>query len=277
MFSFLVFYAVLGLIVGSFLNVCIYRLPRGESIVFPGSHCPGCSKPLRPYDNIPLFSYLWLRGKCRHCATKISPQYPAVELLTCLAFLGCALRWGPAPPTYVNSLFLSAIVVLVFIDYQHQILPNAITLPGTAAGILLSPFQESAFYLDPPVLSIGGFLAPGAADSALPWVGSILGALCGGGVLFLVGSTYQALRHRQGLGMGDVKMMAFVGAFLGWRLALLTVFAGSCIGTLAGLFLVLFRGKNLQSKLAFGTFLGAGAAIALFYGVAILRWYLSAH
>ncbi len=270
------FYTVMGLVIGSFLNVCIYRLPRKESIAFPGSHCPHCGKGIRPYDNIPVLSYLLLMGKCRFCRQPISIQYPVVELLAGLSFYACFSAWGMAPATFVNSIFLSAIIVLIFTDYHHQILPNVLTLPGIAAGIILSPFQDAAFFKDAISYNLAELISTDNPDAWLPWVGSITGALIGGGVLFVVAMGYQALRKRQGLGMGDVKMMAMVGAFAGWRLALLTIFVGSLLGSIVGIFLVLFGGRTLQSKLAFGTFLGAAAAIALFYGVTFLQWYAPA-
>jgi leader peptidase (prepilin peptidase) / N-methyltransferase len=266
-------YGIFGLVIGSFLNVCIYRLPRGESIAFPGSHCPNCGKAIAPYDNIPVLSFLWLLGKCRHCGTPISAQYPLVELLTGSAFYFSALKWSFTPPTFINSLFLSALIVLFLIDLYHQILPNVITLPGILIGILLSPFQFQDYYLDSISLRLAALLTPGSITTILPWIGSLLGALVGGGLLFLVGFVFQLVRGKQGLGMGDVKMMAMVGAFLGWRLALLTIFAGSLLGSLLGVFLIFFSGKNLQTKLAFGTFLSLGATAALFWGLPLIQWY----
>jgi leader peptidase (prepilin peptidase)/N-methyltransferase len=273
-FSYL--WAAFGLAIGSFVNVCIYRLPRHESIIFPRSHCPRCGKAVRPYDNIPILSFLWLHGKCRFCRQPISLQYPLVELLAALAFYVNAAAWSFTPPAFVNSAFLSVILILVFIDYHHQILPNVLTLPGMAAGIVLSPLQAKGFFDDPVSNGLASLVSPAHADTALPWVGSVFGALIGGGILLLIGTAYQALRKRQGLGMGDVKMMAMVGAFAGWRLALLTIFIGSLLGSIAGILLVLFGGRTLQSKLAFGTFLGVAATIALFFGPAILQWYAPA-
>jgi leader peptidase (prepilin peptidase) / N-methyltransferase len=270
----LIVYGLFGLVIGSFLNVCIYRLPRNVSIAFPRSRCPHCENPIRPYDNIPLFSYIFLGGKCRFCKKPISLQYPFVELLSGLAFFACALKWGVAPPTLVNSLFLTMTIVLIFIDYHHQILPNVITLPGTAAGILLCTFQTNDFYTDALTIRIASMFGLGNLQHTMPWVGSILGAVVGGGLLYLVGVGYFKFRKIQGLGMGDVKMMAMVGAFYGWRVALITLFAGSLLGTLLGLGLMIRNRANMQTKLAFGVFLGIGSAFSLFYGLPLLRWYL---
>ncbi|NWG11916.1 MAG: prepilin peptidase [Acidobacteria bacterium] len=265
-------YFLFGLVCGSFLNVCIYRIPRRESIVSPGSHCPACGSRIRPWDNIPLLSYIFLRGRCRACGSPISPRYPAVELITGLAFLACAKQWAFTPPTFVNSLFLALIIVLVFVDFEHQILPDVVTLPGAMAGILLSPFQAEAVYRDFLTTGVTAAL-PWELSPPVHWTGAIVGALIGGGILFIFGWAYERIRRRAGLGMGDVKMMSMVGAFLGWRLALMTIFAGSLAGSVLGLFLVLFKGKTLQHKLAFGTFLGAGAAAMLFLGLPFLGWY----
>jgi leader peptidase (prepilin peptidase) / N-methyltransferase len=264
---------ILGLVVGSFLNVCIYRIPRGESIVFPRSHCTRCGKDIPPYDNIPVLAYLWLGGKCRFCRKTISLQYPLVEFLTGVIFVACALRWNFASPSFLNALFLSPVVVLIFIDYHHQILPNVITVPGTLIGILLSRLQAQEFYEDPISLNLAVTLKADNPTAILPWVGSLMGAAIAAGVLFLVGFAYQLVRKKQGLGMGDVKMMAMVGAFLGWRLALLTVFIGSLVGSIFGILLILFRGKTMQTKLSFGTFLGMGAILAVFFGSTLIGWY----
>ncbi len=228
-------YAVFGLIIGSFLNVCIYRIPLGKSVVFPASGCPHCSQSIRFYDNIPVLSYFLLRGKCRFCKEPISIQYPIVELLTALAFYACARTWSFEPPTFVNSLFLAVVIILIFTDYNHRILPNVLTIPGTVAGILLSRFQEHAFYHDLLSMRLASLLFPAHSQIALPWMGSVIGAIIAGGVLLVVSIAYELLRKKQGLGLGDVKMMAMVGAFLGWPLAWLTIFAGSLLGSLLGI------------------------------------------
>jgi leader peptidase (prepilin peptidase)/N-methyltransferase len=270
-------YASFGLILGSFLNVCIYRIPLGKSIVFPGSGCPNCGKPIRFYDNIPVLSYLLLRGKCRFCGERISVQYPIVELLTGIAFYFCARMWYFESPTFVNSLFLCLVIILIFTDYHHQILPNALTLPGMIAGILLSPFQTPSFYSDVLSFPTATMLWPSNPQIALPWVGSVIGAIIGGGSLFVVGLGYLKLRKKEGLGMGDVKMMGMVGAFLGWPLAVVTIGAGAFLGSLIGISGILLRNMTMQTKLAFGVFLGISAAFALFYGLPVLRWYVSMH
>jgi leader peptidase (prepilin peptidase)/N-methyltransferase len=265
--SLFVFYTLLGLVIGSFLNVCIYRIPIGKSVVSPRSSCTQCGAQIFFYDNIPVLSYLLLHGKCRFCSTGISFRYPFVELLTCAAFLICALKWNFSPPTFVNSLFLSITIVLIFTDHDHRILPNVLTLPGILAGILLSPFQAQELYQ-------AGLPEIQISPAILPWIGSILGALFGGGMLLVVGLGYQKLRKRQGLGMGDVKMMAMAGAFLGYPLTFLTIFAGSFLGLLAGIYVIIFHKQNLQTKLPFGVFLGVGSALMLFYGLPFLDWYL---
>ncbi|MBN2320165.1 MAG: prepilin peptidase [Acidobacteria bacterium] len=272
----LIFYTVLGLIIGSFLNVCIYRIPLRKSIVFPRSSCTRCGRQIPFYDNIPVLSWILLQGKCRFCGASISFQYPFVELLTGAAFLVCGLKWNFTPPTYVNSLFLSATIVLIFTDFHHRILPNVLTLPGIIAGILLSPFQDPAVYMDVLSVKIAGLFEYQTARAVLPWAGSVSGAVIGGGILLVIGFGYQKLRKRQGLGMGDIKMMAMVGAFLGWRLTFLTIFAGSFLGLLAGMYLIVFHKQTLQAKLPFGVFLGIGSALALFYGLPFLEWYLPA-
>jgi leader peptidase (prepilin peptidase) / N-methyltransferase len=270
---YLIFYVLLGLVIGSFLNVCIYRIPLEKSIAFPGSGCPNCNAPIRPYDNIPVLSYLLLRGKCRSCGKPISLQYPIVELLSGLAFYCCAQTWQFTSPTYVNSIFLSLIIVLIFTDYHHQILPNILTIPGAIAGFLLSPFQTTELYADTLSFALASQLGLENSWLVLSWIGALLGAVIGGGSLFAVAFLYEKIRKQQGLGMGDVKLMAMVGAFLGFRLAFLTIFLGSFLGSLVGLYGMLARKMNLQTKLAYGVFLGGAAALSLFYGFFLIDLY----
>ena len=272
---FYIFIFFTGLCIGSFLNVCIYRIPLGKSIVSPGSSCPHCGISISFLDNIPILSFLLLRGKCRACGQRISIQYPLVELLCGLAFFACARVWLFAPPTYVNSLFLAIIIILIFTDYNHRILPNTITLPGVLSGILLSPFQMPEVYSDLFSWKAAAMLGSENSSAVLAWSGSVFGAIIGGVPLYLFAFAYELVRRRQGLGMGDVKMMAMVGAFIGWRLALLTIFVGSLLGTAVGILLILFRKINTQGKLAFGVFLGIGSALCLFYGFSFVRWYLN--
>ena len=241
----------LGLATGSFLNVVIYRLPRRESLAWPASHCTTCQRALAWYENIPVASWVALRGRCRTCREPISPIYPFVELLTAAAFAGSYLVYGLTPLLAVRVLFACAMIALFFIDLRHQILPNAITVPGIVIG-----FGASLF------------LPPG-------WLSSLLGILAGGGVLLLVAETYYRLRGQHGLGMGDVKMLAMIGAFLGWQLTLLTLFLASFAGSMAGVAVIASRRGGLQSALPFGTFLAVGALVASVAGPALLDWYVS--
>jgi leader peptidase (prepilin peptidase) / N-methyltransferase len=243
--------AVLGLAVGSFLNVCIYRLPRRESLAWPASHCPQCNRELSWYENIPVASWMVLRGKCRTCRAPIGITYPIVELVTAAVFgIGYWIE-GPTLLLAVRLLFACAMIVLFVVDLRHRILPNVITVPGLAAGLAFS-----------------FFLPPG-------WLASILGALLGGGILFAIAEAYYRLRGVEGLGMGDVKMLAMIGAFLGWQLALVTLVLASFSGSLLGVGLIASGRGRAQSALPFGTFLAVGALIAAFWGDAMLSWYIS--
>ncbi|MBM3817395.1 MAG: prepilin peptidase [Acidimicrobiia bacterium] len=243
--------AITGLVVGSFLNVCIYRLPRGESLNWPSSHCTSCERPLSWYENVPVVSWLVLRGRCRTCGAAISPMYPSVELATALVFAGGVLVYGLTPLMVVRVAFACALIVLFAIDLRHRILPNAITLPGIVIGFAAS-----------------FFLPPG-------WVQSLIGILAGGGVLLALSEIYYRTRGREGLGMGDVKMLAMVGAFLGWPQMLLTLILASFSGSAIGLWVIATRKGGMQAALPFGTFLAIGAVIAAVAGDAILAWYIS--
>jgi leader peptidase (prepilin peptidase)/N-methyltransferase len=239
-----------GLVIGSFLNVCIYRLPRGRSIVWPASHCPACGRTLRWYENIPLVSYAALRGACRTCGARISPVYPAVELATGVVFVAMCARFGLGPLLAVRLVFACAMIVLFVVDLRHRILPNPITVGGMAVGFACSLV-----------------LPPG-------WVASLLGIVAGGGSLLLSAEAYRLVRHEEGLGMGDVKMLAMVGAFLGWQLMLLTLVLASVLGSMIGLAMIAGRKGGMKYALPFGTFLAAGALVASVAGDAIVAWYL---
>ncbi|HXU39342.1 MAG TPA: prepilin peptidase [Blastocatellia bacterium] len=267
---------IFGLLIGSFLNVVIYRLPLGESIVFPGSHCPACDAAISWYDNIPVVSYAFLGGRCRSCRTQISPVYPAVELLVaCLYLLLFIIHrdqiiGGSWLPLLADIVFVSLIVPLVFIDLRYKLLPNAITYPGLAALLMLRALAP-----DPWILShTPHVFGPAAPPWALAMFGSLLGAVVGGGTLWLVREIYYRLRHVEGMGLGDVKMMLMVGAFLGWQLTLLTVFVGSLLGSVIGILLIAVRGGNMKTQIPFGVFLGPAAIIALLIGQPLIAWYV---
>jgi leader peptidase (prepilin peptidase) / N-methyltransferase len=227
------FFFVFGLIMGSFLNVCITRIPEGFSIVSPGSRCPRCATPIKPYDNVPVFGWLLLRGRCRSCDLPISPMYPLVELLTALLFLACYLRFDITQATVKWLFFTCLIIILAVTDLRVRILPDLINWPGVAAGLLFSAFV-------PPNDGIALFLTESLFHRALPVhilgvFEGILGAAFGSLLLWGVAALYKAVRGRQGMGLGDVKMMAMVGAFLGFRGVFLTILLGTLLGSLVGL------------------------------------------
>ncbi len=242
--------ALLGAAIGSFLNVCIYRLPRRESLVWPASHCTSCGRTLSWYENVPVIGWLALRGRCRTCGERISIVYPIVEVVTAAVFVAGYLIYGWTPLLAVRLLFACAMIVLFVIDLQHHILPNVITIPGIVIGFLFSLF-----------------LPPG-------WLSSLLGIVLGGGVLYAVMEAYARARGFEGLGMGDVKMLAMIGAFLGWQLMLLTLILGSFLGSLIGLALMAAKRGGMRTALPFGTFLAIGALASAVAGDAILDWYL---
>ena len=245
-------YSILfGAIVGSFLNVCIHRLPKEESIITPGSHCPHCRKPIAFYDNIPLVSYFLLRGRCRHCRNPISLQYPIVEGITALSSLLLFIKYGPSLPYLLYFAFVSALIVITGIDLYHQIIPDVISLPGIGVGLL------GALLFLP-----------------ITFLNSLWGMLLGGGSLFLVGTLYHWLFKREGMGGGDVKLLAMIGAFLGWKAVLLTIILGSLVGSVTGIMIILLKGKDFKYAIPFGPFLSLGAVISLFFQNEIISWYL---
>ncbi len=260
--------ALAGLLIGSFLNVCIYRLPRDLSVVSPRSFCPKCEKPIAWYDNIPLLSYLLLRGRCRNCGEAIPARYPIVELLTAVAFFCAVFLLGPTAAALKFCAFSAIVITLVFADLEERILPDEFTLGGTAAGVLFAAFVPLNWGL------VRLLLMRIQSERLLSMGESLFAALFCAGTLWLVGNLYQRIRHREGLGFGDVKMVAMIGAFLGLQGALLTLIAGSLLGALVGLGYFWFTGKDASTyELPFGTFLGAAALGVGFFGEVFLNWY----
>ncbi|MDF1535211.1 MAG: prepilin peptidase [bacterium] len=242
----------IGLAMGSFGNVVIYRLPLGRSVVFPGSRCPACGTAIRWYDNVPLLSYLILRGRCRSCREGISWRYPGVEALTGLLFAGVVARFGIGPMTIPLLLFAWALVVITVIDLDHRIIPDAISLPGTVAGLAVSFLPGTPRPLD-----------------------ALIGCAAGAGFLFFVLYAYEKIMGDEGMGMGDVKLMAMIGAFLGWQALPVTVMVSSLTGSLTGVGFALAKGEPVRKfPVPFGPFLALGAIVHMFFGVEILLWYL---
>jgi leader peptidase (prepilin peptidase)/N-methyltransferase len=244
--------ACFGLAWGSFLNVVIYRLPLGMSLFRPSSSCPHCKEKIKFYDNIPLLSFLLLRGRCRHCQGRISLRYPLVELLTAGCFLLLYSQHSLSFFFFASCLFACALIALGFIDFYHQILPDGITLPGLLLALVYSLFR--------PDLNLRQ---------------ALIGAVAGAGFLFIIYLAYYFLRKKEGLGLGDVTMMLFIGAYLGWRQAFFTLILASLVGALVGIFIIFFRKKDFQYSLPFGTFLAPAAFVSLIWGERIITAYLS--
>jgi leader peptidase (prepilin peptidase)/N-methyltransferase len=241
---------LLGLVIGSFSNVCIYRLPRNESLVRPGSHCPQCSKPIPFYDNIPIISYLLLKGKCRYCGQSIPPQYPIVELATGLFYLALYLFYGLQPIAIVYMLLCTLLIIISFIDLRERIIPDVLSVPFIIIGFAFSFFLRNINPLD-----------------------SLLGILAGGGSLLLIAIVGSKLFKKEAMGGGDIKLAAMLGAFLGWQLTLLSLFLGFFLGSVIGV-LIIVTSKNKNDVIPFGPFIALGAMISMFWGQAILHWYL---
>jgi leader peptidase (prepilin peptidase)/N-methyltransferase len=243
--------ASLGLSIGSFLNVCIHRIPRGGSVVHPASACPHCGYVLRWIDNIPVFSYVMLGGRCRGCKAPISPRYPIIELVTMATFLVHYAVFGLDIILVPRLLFACAMIVLFAIDLEHHLLPNVITLPGIVMGLAFSVF-----------------LPPGLVDA-------LIGTTLGGGILWAIGEAYFRYSGQEGMGGGDVKMLAMIGAFLGWKLVILTLVLSSVLGSLIGLLVIAARWGGLKHALPYGTFLALGGLFASLAGADIVNWYVS--
>jgi leader peptidase (prepilin peptidase)/N-methyltransferase len=253
-----IFVLLVGLVLGSFLNVCIHRLPRGESIISPGSRCPSCNSPIQWHQNLPILSWLLLSGKCASCSEPISFRYPLVEALAGGTLLALWLNFGPHMTFVISGLFALAMIALFFTDYDTQLLPDAITLTGLVVGLALAWFN--------PFLNGVGWNRLWAACG---------GAALGSGLLWGFGALYSKLRGVEAMGMGDVKMMAMVGSFAGPFGVLITIFAASLIGAAVGLLLIPLRGRSLQDTLPFGCFLAPAALAALLLGQRLTATYLS--
>ena len=246
----LVYATVVGLIVGSYLNVVVYRLPLRLSTVLPRSRCPVCASPIRARDNLPVVSFLLLRGRCRRCGARIAWRYPLIELATALLFFAVVARFGLSFEALTAALFGCLMLALAAIDAEHYVLPDRLTLPGIAAGLALQPWIA------------GGSLR-----------GALLGAALGGGALLAVRAAWTLVRREEGMGLGDVKMLAMVGAFLGWQGAAVTFFVATAFGAAVGLALLALGRAGRRTRLPFGVFLAVGGLVALFWG----RWLADAY
>ncbi|MDH4222546.1 MAG: prepilin peptidase [candidate division Zixibacteria bacterium] len=248
-----IFIFILGLAAGSFLNVCIYRIPLRKSIVFPSSFCPKCGKRIKPYDNIPLFSYIFLKGRCRNCREKISFIYPAVEFISGLAFISLYLLYGLSWLLASHIFLFSALITIFFIDLKFRIIPDIITLPGMMAGLGFSLLTNSPAFLQ-----------------------ALIGLLTGGGVLYLIAIIGDKVFKKESMGGGDIKLAAMLGAFLGWQKVLLVFFLASFIGAISGIIILLFS-KSLREKrlIPFGPFLAIATLLAVFFGPQLIKSYLN--
>jgi len=267
----LVLALILGLVIGSFLNVCILRIPQEVPITVPRSHCPHCKKLIRWYDNVPVLSYLILGGRCRRCKKKISARYPLIEAVSGLISVLLYLKFGLGVEWVLFFGFSAALLVLAFIDLDHRILPDVITLNGMWLGVLSSVYLAQPI---PPIVlgivRVAGLEVTNPRILAL--VGSLLGVVAGGGLLWGVGEAFKRLRGIEGMGFGDVKMMAMVGAFLGAPMALFTIMLGSILGSVIGLVFLGFTGKSRDYELPFGTFLGVAGIVVVLYGENLVQF-----
>ncbi|MDT8271609.1 MAG: prepilin peptidase [Desulfomonilia bacterium] len=240
---------VFGLFIGSFLNVCIYRIPKAESVVWPGSRCPQCLNHIRAWDNIPVFSYLFLRGKCRYCGTRIALRYPVVELLSALLAVTFLIRFGLSIPFVIYYLWACTLLVITFIDLDHQIIPDGLSLGGIGVGFIAVIWLPVA-YRD-----------------------ALIGLVLGAGILIAIIYGYYFLTGKQGMGGGDVKLLAMIGVFTGWQGVLFTLFSASLMGTLVGIPWTFLQKKGMQAAIPFGPFLSMGALIYVLWGSDIVQWY----
>ncbi len=247
-----IFVFIFGLCIGSFLNVCIYRLPASQSIVHPRSKCPECDNLIAFYDNIPLLSYLWLKGRCRHCRVRIGLRYPTVELLGGLFALATYLKFGLSIDALIYFAFIASMLVVTFIDLDHRIIPDVITLPGI------------------PICFAASFALP-----SMNFKEALLGILVGGGSLFLVAWIYSLITKKEGMGGGDIKLLAMMGGLVGWQGVAFTIFVSSLVGTLSGFAVMLQSRKGMKLAIPFGPFLAIGAITYIFFGTRLINWYFN--
>ena len=243
---------IFGSCIGSFLNVCIYRLPNSKSIVYPPSACPGCGTPIRFYDNIPILSFLLLRGKCRSCHTRVSLRYPLIELMGGLFAICVYLKFGISLHALIYYILIASLIVVIFIDIDYMIIPNEITLPGIPVGFIAALFLPEITYID-----------------------SLLGISLGFGVFWIIGQVHYMIRKTEGMGGGDIKLLAMIGAFIGWKGILLTIFLSSAIGTISNIPGMLASRKFFNYKLPYGPFIAIGAIIHIFFGDKLIDWYIN--
>ncbi len=243
---------VVSLLIGSFLNVCIFRIPYGQSVVWPGSRCPWCKRSIRWFDNVPLLSFVWLRARCRWCGGKISWRYPLVECLNGVGHLGIVYTFGWTPSAFVYALFFSVLLIVMMIDVEHLMIPDVLVLPGVVLGFLSSAF----------ILPTG-------------WISSLLGMALGGGILWMLAVVSPYLFGKEGLGGGDIKLLAMIGAFLGWQQVLMTLFLASLGGSIVGMGLIAFRYLERGQYIPFGPFLFLGAVASMLYAQELFGMYES--
>jgi leader peptidase (prepilin peptidase)/N-methyltransferase len=247
----MIFFSLLfGLALGSFLNVCIYRMPLKISIINPPSRCPNCDKNIRFYDNIPLISYILLRGKCRNCGQPVSIRYPLVELITGLLSIALFIRYGLSGSYFLFLAFSASLVTISFIDLQHQIIPDVISLSGILLGLAVSFFF-----------------------SHITWYNSLIGIIGGGGSLYLIAVVFEKLTGKEGMGGGDIKLLAMIGAWMGWKALPFIILLSSFIGIIIGGGSLLISRQGLRTKIPFGPFLALGTLIYLFFGIELVSWY----
>lgn len=246
----IIFSFLFGLVIGSFLNVCIYRIPLKKSLIMPPSSCPYCGEHIRFYDNLPVISYLILLGRCRKCHQKIPIQYPLVELITGLLSVSLVARYGINVHSVLFFLFCASLIVISFIDLRHQIIPDVITLPGIVIGVAFSVFSGH-----------------------ISWLDSLIGVLAGGGGLYLIAVAFERLTGKEGMGGGDVKFLAMIGAWMGWKALPFVILFSSLVGIILGGGSLLLSRQGLQAKIPFGPFLALGALAYFFFGKELMAWY----